>query len=323
VAHAPATATPTARVESLRTTTPTQTQARRQPTPTPRCPNPYASGMPSTPSGDGPIRLRPTGVSLPLAPYRPVALVADDDLERVVRDAIRGREQHVAVLIKNLDDHTGVAIDPARVFYSASLYKVWVLLEAFNQRAQGMVDFDERLIVSDYYKTFGLNEGELDVCEEVSLAAGVGRMMSVSDNVAANMVLDRLGVGNVNASLRGLGLRSTGFINGSQPVDALDMAWLLEALYRGRVVSREASDEMILYLASERINDRIPALLPDGTRVAHKTGNWDVATHDVGIVYSRDATYVIVVLTDYGYVSTGAEVISRLSRAAYDYYNPP
>jgi beta-lactamase class A len=76
-------------------------------------------------------------------------------------------------------------------------------------------------------------------------------------------------------------------------------------------------------LLSQTVNDRIPALLPAGTRVAHKTGNWSNATHDAGIVFSPAGSYVIVVLTDYGYNVDGASRIARLSRTVYDYYNPP
>ena len=177
--------------------------------------------------------------------------------------------------------------------------------------------------MTDYYEDeFGLNPGELETCDEIAFDDALGRMMRVSDNVAANLVLDRVGVGNVNASLRGLGLDDSGFVpDGSMPTTANDMALLLEALYRGRVVSRQASDGMLLHLISEVIDDRLPALLPKRTAIAHKTGNWENATHDAGIVFSPDADYVIVVLTDYGFVADGAEVISRLSKVVYDYYN--
>ena len=78
---------------------------------------------------------------------------------------------------------------------------------------------------------------------------------------------------------------------------------------------------MLALLASQAINDRLPALLPEGTQVAHKTANWSNATHDAGIVFSPGATYVIVVLTDFGFQDDGAKPVAQLSRAVYDYYN--
>ena len=53
-----------------------------------------------------------------------------------------------------------------------------------------------------------------------------------------------------------------------------------------------------------------------------KTGNWEDATHDAGIVFSADATYIIVALTDFGYFDDGAMPIAELSLAVHDYYNP-
>jgi beta-lactamase class A len=116
-------------------------------------------------------------------------------------------------------------------------------------------------------------------------------------------------------------MRSTGFFGNQMPTTASDMALLLEAIARGAALNEATSLEMLARLESEVIDDRIPALLPAGTFVAHKTGSWSDATHDAGIVISPEATYVLVILTDYGYADGGAERIALVSRAVYDYYN--
>lgn len=305
------------------TTTPTRTPGRVRPTPTPKCPDPYIEGAPYEATPPASLRLRPSGSAPAVERYTPLELENDAALARVVRRAIRGEEEHVAVVVKDLEDGSGFALDAERSFYAASLYKTWVLLEALHQRNAGLVDFDERYVVTDFYaREYGLNEGELEACDDVTLGGAVGRMMRVSDNVAANMVLDRLGPGNVNAAIRGLGLSASGFgANGSLPTTAGDMALLLEAIARGAALDRGSSEAMVLFLGSELVNTRIPALLPEGTHVAHKTGSWENATHDAGIVLAPEATYVIVVLTDYGFVTDGSELIARLSKAVYDYYD--
>jgi len=81
-------------------------------------------------------------------------------------------------------------------------------------------------------------------------------------------------------------------------------------------VDEDTSQEMIDLLARQKINDRLPALLPPGTKVAHKTGNWDNATHDVGVVYAPHGAYVIAVLSD---KPDRAESIAELSRLVYEY----
>ena len=303
--------------------TATPSRERAGPTPTPKCPDPYIDGAPYQPTPDAPLRLRPAGSPPPVGRYTPLDLETDAALARVIRRSIRGEEEHVAVVVKNLEDGRGFALDGERSFYGASLYKTWLLLELFHQYEAGLIDSGERYRVTDFYeREYGLNDGELDACDEVTLEDAARRMMRVSDNVAANLVLDRLGPGNVNLALNGLGLTGSGFgPQNSLPTTAEDMALLLEAIGRHGALSRSASEAMVLYLGLEVVDTRLPALLPEGTRIAHKTGSWENATHDAGIVFSPDATYLIVVLTDYGFVTGGTELIARLSKAVYDYYN--
>ena len=294
-----------------------------------KCPDPYPQGVPFDVDAGEPIRLRPLDPEAAaandarLTPFRPLPFVSDPGLEQVVLTAIGDDIERFAVLVKELESGRGAAVDVGRSFYAASLFKPWVMLEAFNQRDAGLLDFDERYIVSDYYGAFGLNLGELEVCDEVTIGEAMERMMALTDNVAANLLLDRVGAGNVNSALRRLGLSDSGFPgDDSLPTTSADMALLLEAIVSGEAVSEAASGEMMALLESEAISDRLPALLPKGTRVAHKTGNWEDATHDAGIVVSPGATYLIVVLTDFGFQDDGAARIARLSRMVYDYYNP-
>jgi beta-lactamase class A len=154
----------------------------------------------------------------------------------------------------------------------------------------------------------------------VSVEEALVAMMSYSDNVAANLLLDRVGVTNTNSAVRLLGLDRSGFVGTDVPTSAADMERLLEAIALGAALGEDTDAEMVEALELEQIDNRLPALLPKDTRIAHKTGSWDTATNDAGIVFSPEATYVIVVLTDFGFTEDGAGVIARLSRAVYDYY---
>ncbi len=299
--------------------TPTQPQALA---PTLR---PIASPRPTASPCADPraVRLQPSGTPPALARYQALPFVNDPALEQTVRRSLGEHAPRVSVVVKNLADGRGVALDADRVFYAASLFKTWVMLEAYHQRETGLLDFDERYVVADHYGQFGLNPGELAPCDEVTAGDALRAMIGTSDNVAANLLTDRVGAGNTRTSLRNLGLTSTTFAGGgSLPATARDMALLLEAIGRRQAVSAQASDEMLSLLASEYTRDRLSALLPAGVRVAHKSGNWSNATHDVGVVFGPRASYVIAVLSDFGFGPEGARVIARLSRAVYDYYHP-
>jgi beta-lactamase class A len=104
------------------------------------------------------------------------------------------------------------------------------------------------------------------------------------------------------------------------PITAEDTALLMEAIARGEAVSVQASKEMTDLLAMEKVDDRIPAALPDGVPVAHKTGNWENATHDAGIVYGERSTYVFVLLSDIGFDGDAASVQRDIVRVAWDWF---
>ena len=98
-----------------------------------------------------------------------------------------------------------------------------------------------------------------------------------------------------------LGLTETRLTeDGSLPATANDVALLLRSIATGDAISPDASQAMADLMKTEEINDRIPAELPAGTRVAHKTGNWDNVTHDAGIVHGAKGAYVMVLMSDIG-----------------------
>jgi hypothetical protein len=95
-------------------------------------------------------------------------------------------------------------------------------------------------------------------------------MMSVSDNVAAVMLQDRAGAGNINDAMAALGLGQTRLTeDGTLPATAGDIARFVETIARGEAVSRDASKEMADLMATEQLDDRIPARLP--VRYARRT----------------------------------------------------
>ena len=288
-----------------------------------RCPDPYPQGAPYTPVPGQPLHLRPKGTPPALPRFQPEPLVADPALEAIVRASLGDEASRFGVVVKRLDNGSGAVIDGGRTFNAASLFKVWVMLEAYHQRQAGLLSFDERYVVSDYYASLVLNPGELAPCSTVTAQEALQRMMSLSDNIAANIMLERVGYANMNAMLRGQGLAVSGITStGDVYTTATGMAQLLEAIAQQQAVSALASVEMLSLLVSEVIGARLPALLPAGTVVAHKTGSWENATHDAGIVFSPRAAYVIVVLSELGYGDDGDALIAQLSRAVYDYYNP-
>lgn len=261
----------------------------------------------------------PTPARTP-APTPPAAR-GDATLDRLVRDRLGADAAHYAVVIENLGDGRRVAIGSDRVFYAASLFKLEVMYEVFRQREAGVLDFGEEYVASDYYSSFDLGPHLVARCARVSVRDLLAAMMSVSDNVAAVMLQDRAGAGNVNDAMAALGLEQTRLTeDGTLPATAGDIARLMEAIARGDAVSRNASREMAHLLATEELDDRIPAYLPEGTLVEHKTANWDNATHDAGIVHGKKGTYVMVLMSDIETGGAAARVEADIAQIAFTYF---
>ncbi|MGQ9573347.1 MAG: serine hydrolase [Chloroflexota bacterium] len=261
----------------------------------------------------------PTSIPSPAA-HEPEPAVRDAELEALILRTLGPDAGSYGVVVRNLTTGTEAAVNPDKVFYAASLYKLPILYEMYKLRELALLDFDLQLELTPYYVMqdegtlpfLGWKEGDM-----VSVAEAVAAMITVSDNASAWMLKDLVGWALINADMASLGLKHTTVSSREFTTSARDMALLLELMARGQLVSPEASGEMVHLLTQQTVRDRIPALLPSDTQIANKTGNWLDATHDVAIVYSPGATYVIAVLSDRSWES---EPIAQISLAVYNYF---
>jgi beta-lactamase class A len=294
-------------------TTPTPVPATRA--------TPPAGGRASPPpalSGTATGRM-PAQASAPTAePSRPATFITDQVLQRQLEALLDDAGDRYGVYVKHLESGRGAAVNPDRVFNAASMFKVEVMYEVFRQRSLGLLRFDEMLEVTPYYQGFDLGTLPVEVGQSLSIAEALRYMMSVSDNVSAVLLQDRVGAGNVNATMRSLGLKESGLFTEGLPITAGDFGILFEAIATGREVDEETRNEMLDLLASERISNGLTAGAPVGTRIAHKTGNWSDATHDGGIVFGPSGAYILVVLSETSHDPSGIRAVAAL---VYDYFN--
>ena len=163
-------------------------------------------------------------------------------------------------------------------------------------------------------------------------------MITCSDNASANTLICLLGDGDETAGmaavndwcaregytqtrLNRLMLRDNGLQNYTT---AGDCAAMLSAIYRGDCVSADASREMLSLLLQQTVNDRLPLGLPEGTPIAHKTGDLaGLCWADAGIVYSPGGDYILCVISD-GTPSEreAKDAMASLSAQVYGIVNP-
>ena len=238
------------------------------------------------------------------------------NLEATIRDS--GAE--VAVALETLDGRSGWLKGADEPFHAASTMKVPVLIELYKERQQGRLRLEDPLPVRNaFHSVADGSEYALDPADDsetqLYLAVGSTRtlgqlselMIDVSSNLATNLLIERLGVENIRATVHALGadgmqvLRgvedSRAFARGlNNTTTARALLILMEAIARGQAVDVSSSREMQAILERQTFNDGIPAGLPPGTRVAHKTGEITRIQHDAAIVLAP-RPFVLVVLT--------------------------
>ena len=277
-------------------------------------------GGSATPNGTPtPVATRYVGLTnVPASPpFEPLLLVTDEGLRAVIEEYLGEEVVDYGLMVKRLSDGKGVAVNADKEFYAASLFKILVMYEVFRQRELGLLSFDESLVFSPPYLEYGLGTLRWPLWSHVPIWDLLEAMVTESDNVAAIMLQDRVGGWNIIQDYQAIGLKHTVMDREQLVTSAGDMALWLEMISRGQELSEKSREQMIELLAGQLIDDRLPKYLPEGIKVAHKTGNWDNATHDVGIVYAPSGAYVIAALSNKYWES---EPIAELSARVYEYF---
>jgi beta-lactamase class A len=251
----------------------------------------------------------------------------------------------VGVYFRDLGTGDTLLVNANVRFHAASTMKVPVMIQLFRDRDAGALSLDDSIPVTNtFHSIVDGSPYQLDRADDSdsTLYELVGRklplhrlielMETVSSNLATNLLIDRVGATRANATAHALGADSILVLRGvedgkayragmNNTTTARDLGVLFAALAQYRAASPAACREMLEILGRQRFTEGIPAGLPPGTRVAHKTG-WigGVVYHDAGIVYpATGSPYVLVVLTGgieqdsvaYALVSDVSRILAR------------
>jgi beta-lactamase class A len=234
--------------------------------------------------------------------------------------AVPGAE--AGVWMHDLATGETLAVNATTSFHAASTMKVPVMIELFRRHDAGTMRLDSTVVVRNTFKSivdgspFTLDAGD---DSDSSLYARAGqpvtlrelndRMITRSSNLATNLVIEILDARRVDATAHALGATTIQVRRGVEDTKAFnaglnnttsarDLGVLMAALAQDRAASKASCAAMREVLRRQEFNDEIPAGLPKGTRVEHKTGWITATTHDAAIIHPPGrAPYVLVVLT--------------------------
>jgi len=220
------------------------------------------------------------------------------------------------------DEQSAILINEKMIFHAASTMKTPVMIEVFKQASENKFNLDDSVEIKNEFKSivdgsrYSLNITD-DSGEELYSFIGkkktirelVFDMITVSSNLATNILIENVGANNITKTMRSFGANDIKVLRGVEDdmafqlglnniVTAYDLMLIYENLANHKCVNAESSKEMINILLQQKHNTRIPAKLPDDVKVAHKTGTITGVDHDSGIVFLPDGRkYVLVLLS--------------------------
>jgi beta-lactamase class A len=263
-------------------------------------------------------------------------------IDQRVQAAIQGFPGTVSLYAKNLDTGTSYELRADAPVPTASTIKLPIMVELFAEAEEGKLDWNQKLQLTEHDKVSGTGVlTELSGGDLLPIRDLMHLMIVVSDNTATNLILDRIGGNAVNQRMAQLGLKQTavmrkimrtkpeGFTDeGRKPGNdrwgtgrscPRDMVILLAKLYRGQLVSKPASEEMITVLKRQRYLQGVGRNMKD-TVTASKSGALDHLRSEVAIVYSQHGPVAMAItvndipVVDYGVDNPGNLLISDLSQ---------
>jgi beta-lactamase class A len=262
------------------------------------------------------------------------AIILWQKLESSIQEIDRHLDGVMGVAIEDLTTGDHYFLHEDEVFAQASSIKITVLANLYLQAQQGKLKLDDLYTVqaSDLVPDSDIMNGLTPGVTRVTLRDLATMMVAVSDNAATNVLIDRVGMSNVNAMLDSLGLTHTRLRRKMMDLEAAkqgrenissphEMMTLLDAIYHGKVLDKESAADFFKVLSTNK-NSWIPRDLPADLKVANKPGSLEGVRNDSGIVFVAGRPYVICVMISYlRNERDGEEAISKVSLAAWQMFD--
>jgi beta-lactamase class A len=269
-----------------------------------------------------------------------------DALEKAIRWLMGDAgNAEVAVAFHDVATREELLIQAEVTHHAASTMKVPIMMEVFRELEDKTLSLDERIAVKNEFTSiadggaFSLkveDDSETTlykrIGEKLTLRELVRLMITESSNIATNMVVERVTAARVTEFMRTLGAGDVHVLRGvednkayarglNNTTTARGLMLILQRLAERRVVSATASEQMLAILREQRFNEGIPAGLPAGMSVAHKTGAFGKVYHDAAIAEPRGRKpYVLVVLTrGFEQPTRAHKFVANISRTIYQH----
>jgi beta-lactamase class A len=278
-----------------------------------------------------------TAVSVVSAPPGSI----DPKVATAIEERIQNSGADVGVAFQTLDGRLLWSHHATDAFHAASTMKIPVMIEMFHQIREGKLKPDQSLTIKNEFHSladqslFALDPKD-DSETDLYLAVGQRRtlsqlcdlMITVSSNLATNLLIQKLGVENIRAMVHSLHADGMNVLRGvednkafekglNNTTNAQGLAVLMEAIAKGVAVDADDSRQMIQILEKQKFNEGIPAGVPAGTRVAHKTGELTKLHHDAAVVYAKRPFVLVILVRGMADFKESSALMADITRKLY------
>ncbi|MFC3809533.1 serine hydrolase [Lacihabitans lacunae] len=266
----------------------------------------------------------------------------NDNLKNKISNLINAQEGDFAFSFYDLNTKTTFGIHDKNEFHAASTMKTPVMIEVFKQIKEGNLKLEDSILIKNEFRSIvDKSPYKMDIGSDsddviykkigikMSVYDLVYQMITVSSNLATNILIDIVDPKKVTQSMRDLGAMDIQVRRGVEDTKAFDLGlnntttahdlMLIFKALANKEIGDLDYDKMIGILADQKFNEIIPAKLPKNLKIAHKTGSITGVQHDSGIVFLPDGrSYVLIVLSkNLKDVEKGVDILSEISKMIY------
>lgn len=267
-------------------------------------------------------------------------------LRKSVQTKLDIPKANFGIAFKDLSTGETLLINEKENFHAASTMKTPVLIELFKQAAAGKFSMDDSIKVKNSFSSivdgseYSLRPADdsepllyQHIGQKKTIALLAYDMIIQSSNLATNLLIELVNAENVMTTMKSMGANDIKVLRGvedgkayekglNNTTTAFDQLLIYEQMASEKLVSNNASQQMIKILLDQKFNEIIPALLPPAVKVAHKTGSITGVQHDAGIVYLPDGRkYVLVFLSRFEPIDEKKVIgaMAEASKMIYEY----
>ena len=248
------------------------------------------------------------------------------EIEKIISQV----EGSVCINFYDLNKNNVFSINGDKKVLSASMIKPLILAELMKKISENKFSLSDTIMIADSMKTGG--DGvlkELNTGHHFTLKELATLMIVVSDNQATNILIDFLGMENINQLGKELRLKKTFLGRKMMDIEARkkgydnytcadDISSLLKLIYQEKLINEEASQLMLDILLRQQQGERLQRYLPSDIKIAHKCGDLDNLENDGGIIWTGNKAYILVVLTSGMPNLQCKQTIGKISKFVYD-----